>query len=65
LLLMASVHYAYAADTYTKGYVKRSTGKYVSGYHHTKPNHTKLDNYSTKGNVNPYTGKSGTVNPNK
>ena len=26
----------------------------------TNPNSTKADNYSEKGNVNPYTGKEGT-----
>jgi len=31
----------------------------------TNPNSTKLDNYSTKGNVNPYTGKPGTVDPDR
>ena len=37
---------------------------YVDGYYKTAPNNSKLDNYSTKGNVNPFTGKEGTVNPN-
>jgi len=42
-----------------KGYLKKS-GKYVNPYTRTKPNKTKIDNYSTKGNINPYTGKKGT-----
>ena len=29
-------------------------------YYRTRPNETVNDNYSTKGNVNPYTGKAGT-----
>jgi hypothetical protein len=29
----------------------------------TNANSTKLDNWSTQGNVNPYTGQSGTVDP--
>jgi len=55
---------AHASDTYVKGYVK-ADGTYVPGHYKTEPNATKLDNYSTKGNVNPYTGKAGTVDPYK
>ncbi|MDP9892601.1 hypothetical protein J2W32_000954 [Variovorax boronicumulans] len=43
----------------TSGYVK-SNGTYVAPSHATNPNGTKADNWSTKGNVNPYTGKEGT-----
>ena len=35
-------------------------GTYVPRHYQTNPNHTKRDNYSTRGNVNPYTGKAGT-----
>lgn len=55
---------ASAADTYTKGYVKKD-GTYVQGHYKTKANNTKTDNYSTKGNTNPYTGKKGTKDPYK
>lgn len=41
----------------------RSNGTYVSGYHRTSPNTTKFDNYSTRGNINPYTGKKGYKSP--
>lgn len=37
-------------------------GTYVAPSHATNPNSTKTDNYSQKGNVNPYTGKAGTKN---
>ena len=40
-------------------------GTYVQPYYKSTPNHTKIDNYSTKGNYNPYTGKKGYVNPYK
>jgi len=50
------------ADKYTSGYVKRD-GTYVQGHYSTSPNGSRLDNYSTRGNVNPYTGQAGTVNP--
>ncbi|MCC6776669.1 MAG: hypothetical protein IT537_08545 [Hyphomicrobiales bacterium] len=36
-----------------------SNGTYVSGHQRTTPNTTQLDNYGTKGNVNPYTGATG------
>lgn len=52
------------ADTYVKGHVK-ADGTYVPGHFKTEANTTKLDNYSTKGNTNPYTGKAGTVDPYK
>jgi hypothetical protein len=45
-----------------KGYVTKN-GTYVAPYYRSSPNSTKLDNYSTKGNINPYTGKAGTVDP--
>lgn len=44
---------------YVSGYTK-SNGTYVSGYNRSSANSTKRDNYSTKGNTNPYTGKAGT-----
>jgi hypothetical protein len=48
-----------------KGYFKPSTGIYVLPHSRTSPNRSKLDNWSTKGNINPSTGKKGTVNPYK
>jgi hypothetical protein len=54
-----------ARTTYVKSYYKPSTGRYVEPSYRTSPNKTKLDNYSTKGNYNPYTGKKGTSNPYK
>lgn len=40
-------------------------GVYVPHSYRTSPDKTKMNNYSTKGNVNPYTGKAGTVDPYK
>ncbi len=40
-----------------------SQGTYVQGSHATNPNSTQMDNYSTRGNVNPYTGNVGTRTP--
>lgn len=50
------------ADKYTRGYV-RQDGTVVQGHYSTNPNTTRIDNYSTQGNINPYTGQVGTVNP--
>jgi len=55
---------AYAGSTYVKGHVRKD-GTYVAPHVRTTPNQTKLDNYSTRGNYNPYTGKQGTVDPYK
>ena len=40
-------------------------GTYRQPHYRTAPNKTKLDNYGTKGNTNPYTGKKGTKDPLK
>jgi|WetSurMetagenome_2_1015567.scaffolds.fasta_scaffold78020_2 hypothetical protein len=54
---------AIAEDVYVDGYYKKN-GTYVEPYHRTSPNNSIYDNYSTKGNTNPYTGQQGTVDPN-
>ena len=56
LILSAQVA---AADTYVRGYMK-SNGTYVQPHYRSDANGTTLDNWSTKGNVNPYTGQYGT-----
>lgn len=47
------------ADQYVHGYYRRD-GSYVQSYHRSDANGTTSDNWSTRGNVNPYTGKYGT-----
>ncbi len=47
------------ADTYVKGYYKKN-GTYVAPHYRSSPNSYTYDNYSAKGNTNPYTGKQGT-----
>lgn len=51
-----------ASAGYVRGHY-RSNGTYVQGHYRSNPNGTTLDNYGTKGNINPYSGKSGTRNP--
>lgn len=62
LICLATCASVLAAGSHSrKGYVKKS-GTYVAPSHATNPNKTKRDNYSHKGNVNPYTGKEGKKN---
>lgn len=51
-----------SGTTGVRGYSKKD-GTYVSPHHRTAPNSTQRDNWSSKPNVNPYTGKVGTVEP--
>lgn len=59
-LLMAAA--SASAQVHVNGYTKKD-GTYVAPHQRTAPNNTNLDNYSTKGNVNPYTGQPGTKEP--
>ena len=45
-----------------KGHVKRD-GTYVQPHHATNPNNTQRDNWTSKPNVNPYTGNQGKKEP--
>jgi hypothetical protein len=63
LFLFVSAGSVEAKTVSVRGYYKPSTSHYVMPSYRTSPNKTKFDNYSTKGNYNPYTGKMGTKNP--
>lgn len=60
-----SSHYVSASSRaksgvhFTHGYYRKN-GTYVQGHYSTNPNGTRNDNFSTRGNVNPYTGEVGT-----
>lgn len=54
----SSYSYGSRSDHAVSGYT-RSNGTYVRPSHATNPDATKNNNYSTRGNVNPYTGKLG------
>ena len=49
---------------HVKGYFKKN-GTYVAPHYRSNPDNNIYNNWSVKGNVNPYTGKEGTHNPNK
>ncbi len=68
VLFLGLISFSVPAEARTvsvKGYYKPSTGSYVYPSYRTSPNKSLFDNYSTKGNYNPYTGKMGKVNPYK
>lgn len=50
------------AQTYVDGYYRKD-GTYVQPHYRSSPNNSTLDNWSTKGNTNPYTGQQGTRSP--
>lgn len=50
---------AVAQDVWVRPHV-RSDGTFVQGHYRSRPNHTAADNWSTYGNINPYTGEVGT-----
>ena len=45
-----------------KGYTTKN-GTYVAPYYRSAPNGSRMDNYSSKGNENPFTGKKGYTDP--
>lgn len=47
------------AAVYVHGYYRKD-GTYVRGHYRSDPNGIVTDNWSYKGNINPYTGKVGT-----
>jgi len=63
VMLLSITESLEAGQTRVRGSVNRRTGSYVQPHARTSPNRTKIDNWSTKGNVNPYTGKKGYKKP--
>jgi hypothetical protein len=61
-LTLAMATGAMAQSVYVDPYNRRD-GTHVDGYYRTAPDHNLQNNFSTQGNVNPFTGQSGTVNP--
>jgi len=52
------------AQKRVRGYTKKD-GTVVQPHRRTNPNKTEKDNWDTKGNTNPDTGKKGTKTPRK
>lgn len=53
-----------AGSKMVRGYMKKD-GTYVEPHRRTNKDYSKFNNYSTKGNFNPYTGKKGKKDPFK
>jgi hypothetical protein len=49
-----------SADVWVRGYV-RSNGTYVRPHYRSNPDGNFWNNWSTYPNVNPYTGRTGTL----
>jgi hypothetical protein len=65
LLLTSAIFWILPIDLTAAGGVRvggytRKDGTYVESYHRSAPDRNFYNNWSTKGNVNPYTGKAGT-----
>jgi opacity protein-like surface antigen len=59
LLALAST---VAAQVHVNGYFRRD-GTYVQPHYRSSPDGNPSNNWSTRGNVNPYTGQYGTHQP--
>lgn len=64
VVLLAVAAPALAESVRVRGHVRKD-GVYVPPHSRTAPNSSKLDNWSTKPNTNPTTGKAGSVDPYK
>src|SRR5574344_457264 len=59
-LILFSQFFIIASAEYVGGYIKRD-GTVVRPYNRTMPDNTRVNNYSTSGNINPYNGNKGSV----
>jgi hypothetical protein len=65
LLAIAAAAPALAqSSTHVQGYM-RSDGTYVQPHYRSTPDSSRYNNYSAQGNYNPYTGQTGTRDPNR
>lgn len=57
-MLLGTMGPAFADDVFVNGYT-RDDGTYVSPHHRSAPDGDTSNNWSTRGNTNPYTGERG------
>jgi hypothetical protein len=62
LILVAIPAYADSSNVYVHRHITKS-GTIVQQHYRTHPDHSRQNNWSSKGQANPYTGKKGTKNP--
>lgn len=63
-ILMALLSHSALAAKSVRGYTKKD-GTYVAPSHRSDANKTQRDNWSSKPNSNPYTGKKGSKQAKK
>lgn len=59
IFLFAFIGFIQAKSVRVRGGMTKN-GHYRQSHYRTSPDHSKFNNWSTKGNVNPHTGKRGT-----
>ncbi len=62
ILFMIATISLFAGDVFVHGYF-RSDGTYVRPHYRSAPDGNPWNNWSTIGNINPYTGRRGYKNP--
>lgn len=62
IFVLCSIPSDVKASEQVRGHVTKS-GKYVAPHLRSKANKNKKDNFGSKGNTNPYTGKRGKKKP--
>lgn len=60
--VLAAISTSAVAQVHVRGHFRKD-GTYVQPHVRSSPNSSRADNWSSKGNVNPYTGQTGTVEP--
>lgn len=50
------------AQQHVDGYFRKN-GTYVQPHYRSNPDSSRSNNYSSQGNINPYTGQRGTADP--
>lgn len=50
------------SNVHVDGYTRRD-GTYVQPHNRTAPDSTRTNNYGSQGQVNPYTGQAGRIDP--
>ena len=65
ILVAVTATEALARRVHVRGSYLKRTGTYVAPHYRTAPDHSRYNNWSARGNTNPYSGKSGTVDPYK
>ena len=61
-MVLISFSFSAFADVSVRGYT-RQNGTYVQPSHRSNPDGNPNNNWSTKGNTNPYTGREGSKEP--